>query len=332
VAHELSPPPLRPLTERLLAALPGPAALWIALWALVPWANAGANLLFDTERTSAVWEQSDALIVLNYAALSVGVVVTLWGARRIAHRLEALRTAATGDVFVGDLREHFRELNSARGPLALALAASVAFGGAALVGEGLGPALLRGATWLVLGIALWTFVWAYASLQLGLYRLGRAALRPDSRSPDLGLQLRPLGGVAFVGLWMLLVWLVPVLLTALEDVVGVVIGGIVIVAALATFFLSLLGLHRQLVKAKTAELELARELYAQAYEPVRTERTLDALERQRGLLGAADSLQKHARELHDWPIDEGTFARVLTITTSVVAMAVARVILDPLGL
>jgi hypothetical protein len=35
---------------------------------------------------------------------------------------------------------------------------------------------------------------------------------------------------------------------------------------------------------------------------------------------------------HEWPIDDGTLARVLTIATGVVAMTVARLILDPLGL
>ena len=33
-----------------------------------------------------------------------------------------------------------------------------------------------------------------------------------------------------------------------------------------------------------------------------------------------------------WPIDEGTVPRVVTITTSVVTITVARLILDPLGL
>jgi hypothetical protein len=56
------------------------------------------------------------------------------------------------------------------------------------------------------------------------------------------------------------------------------------------------------------------------------------LERQRGLLGAADALEKRARDIHEWPIDEGILARVLTITKSVIAITVGRLILDPLGL
>jgi hypothetical protein len=140
------------------------------------------------------------------------------------------------------------------------------FAVSAFVHDGWTSALLRGATWFVLGIALWTFLWTYASLQLGLDRLGRERLSSRRRS----------------------------------------------------------------VKAR--ELAIARELYAQAYEPVHTAPTLEALERQRHLLGAADALEKRAHAIHEWPIDEGTFARVITIATSVVAITVARLILDPLGL
>jgi hypothetical protein len=102
--------------------------------------------------------------------------------------------------------------------------------------------------------------------------------------------------------------------------------------ARAGFFLSLLRLHRQIVEVKASSLALARELYAQAYEPVRSTPTLEALERQHTLLGAADALDKRAQAMHEWPIDEGTVAWVITITTSVIAVAIARLILSPLGL
>ena len=81
---------LRPLSERVLAALPGRRVFWIAAWAVVPWLNASGNILLDTEERSAVWEQSSLLVVLNYAALSFATVVTLCGAQRIAQRVEAL--------------------------------------------------------------------------------------------------------------------------------------------------------------------------------------------------------------------------------------------------
>ncbi len=322
---------LRPLSERIVARLRGARALWIGVWALVPWLNAGANLLLESDNRSAIWEQSRALVVLNYAALSFAVVITVWGVARIARRLEAL-WPTTSEVLEGEGSEPFREINSVAGPLAGSVAMAAAFGVSALLTDGWEAAVLRGATWFVLGIAFWTFLWTYASLQLGLDRLGRARLAPDAPRVDPTLGLRPLGAVAFMGLWMLLVWLVPILLTGLPDVVGVAIGLAVLGAAFAAFFLSLRRLHRQMVEVKTRELAIARDLYAQAYEPVQAAPSLESLERQRNLLSAADALEKRALAIHEWPIDEGTLARLITIATSVVAVIVARIILDPFGL
>lgn len=149
-------------------------------------------------------------------------------------------------------------------------------------------------------------------------------------APDLGL--RPVGDVAFLGLWLLLAWLVPVVWTGIPDTVGFVIGIMVLVSALAVFFLSLLRLHHQMVEVKDGELDVARELYAQAYEPVRTEPTLDVLAQQQNLLSAADALEKRARGIQGWPVDEATLARIATIVTSVVAVTIARLLLDPFGL
>jgi hypothetical protein len=321
---------LRPVTERILARLPGPRWLWIVAWALVPWVNAGANLLLETGARSAVWEQSRALVALNYAALSVAIAITLWGTDRIARRLEILRET-TASV-VGDGNEPFREMNSVVGPVLASAATALAFGVSALTSDGWTSGLLRGATWFVLGIAFWAFLWTYSSLQLGLVRLGRERLVPEVGTGDSTLGLLPLGRVAFTGLWMLLAWLVPLVLTGLPDIVGVSIGALVLAGALAAFFFSLLRLHWQMVDVKESELAIARQLYAQAYEPVRTAPSLDSLERQHRLLGAADALEKRAQAIHEWPIDEGTVAWVITITTSVIAVAIARLLLSPLGL
>jgi hypothetical protein len=322
---------LRPLSDRVLRRLNGPRAAWIAAWATVPWLNAGANLLLGAERTSPVWEQDAVLVVLNYAAISFAIVVSLWGARRIARRLEALQATTTGILERGSAGV-FRGTNSASGPVGASLTAALIFGTSTLIREGWAPAFLRGVTWFVIGIALFSFVWTYASLLLGLHRLGRERLVPDPVHVDPGLGLRPLGALASSGLWMLLVWLVPVLLTGLPDVVGAVTGMLVLLAVLAAFFLSLLRLHRQMVEVKAGELAIARALYAQAYEPVHRARTLEALERQRALLGAADGLEKRASAIHEWPFTERTPTLVITITTSVVAMTIGRLILDPLGL
>ena len=319
---------LRPLTERILERLPGRPVAWLVLWALVPWANAGANLLLGEDARSAVWEQSRTFVVLNYAALSFAVAIGLWGASRIARRVETLHETTSVDV---DATAKFREIDGAAGPLVLAVAAALAFGATGFAADGWLPALLRGGTWLVVGIPVWTFVWTYGALQLGFHRLGRERLLPDAARVDPTLGMRPFGALAAMALWMLLAWLVPLVLTGLPDVVGAVIGMAALAAALAVFFYSLLHLHRQMVQVKDGELARARALYAEAYEPVRAESTLAVLDRQHSLLGAADALEKRAEGIHEWPLDEGTVARVATIVTSVVAVIIARLILVSFG-
>jgi hypothetical protein len=316
---------LRPLTNRILDRLPGPWALWVTVWALVPWANAGANVLLGRSGTSAVWEQNHVLVVLNYAALSFAVAVTLWGTDRIRRRLEALQG-------VDGLRKGFRELDGVVGPLVASVATAIVFGAAALVRDGWASGLIRGATWLVLGVAFWTFLWTYAWLQVGLVRLGRERVIPEAARVDPGLGLQPFGRLAFTGLWLLLIWLVPVVLTGLPDVVGIAIGIGVLGGALAAFLLSLYRLHRQMVEVKSRELALARRLYGEAYEPVHASRTLEALEQQRGLLSAADALERRAGAIHEWPVDEGIVVRIVTIATSVIAAIIGRLILEPVGL
>jgi hypothetical protein len=116
---------LRPLTERILTTLPGPRWVWVTAWALVPWFNAGANLLLDTGARSAVWEQSHTLVLLNYAALSFAVVLTLWGTERIARSLEDLG-ATTSRVLETDSGGHFRELNSVAAPVVASAATAIA--------------------------------------------------------------------------------------------------------------------------------------------------------------------------------------------------------------
>jgi hypothetical protein len=313
------------LTVRLLERLPGHPRAWVAAWAVVPWLNAGANVVLDTR--TAIWEESTTLVLVNYAALSLGIVLALWGSDRIARRLEELAGTTAAEA-----PTPFLAMNSVALPLAGATATAVVFAAAAFARDGWASAALRGVTWFVLGVALWTFLGVYGSLQLGLHRLGGARLAADAVPADPGLGLRPLGGAAFMGFWMLLACVVPVLLTGLPDVVGALIGTVVVAGGVAGFFLSLFRLHRRMVEVKTRELAVARGLYAQAYEPVRLAPDLETLERQRALLGAADALEKRAASIHEWPLDEGTFARVLTITTSVIAMIIARLLLDPLGL
>jgi hypothetical protein len=131
---------------------------------------------------------------------------------------------------------------------------------------------------------------------------------------------------------MALACLIPLVLTGLPNIVGVSIGAFVLAGALAAFVLSLIRLHCRMAEVKVDELTLAHTLYARAYEPLRADGTLGVLEQQRDVLAAADTLEKRAQAIHEWPVDERTVAWVIGIATSVIAVTIARLVLTPLGL
>jgi hypothetical protein len=140
------------------------------------------------------------------------------------------------------------------------------------------------------------------------------------------------GRLAFTGFWTFVAMLAPVLFVSGPDRFGLSIGLLVLLAGVAVFFLSLRRLNRQMVAAKERELSWARDLFARAFEPVRAEETLEALQRQSGLLSAAEALEKRAERIQEWPFDEGMFARVVAISSTVAAAIVARLLLSPFGL
>jgi hypothetical protein len=267
-------------------------------------------------------------------AASFAVLLSLWGAARISGQLQALRPAPAEVVEQGepDVKRLFGGMDSTVAPLLLTAVAMVVLPlDEALQGE-TAAALIQAATWLVLGIPLWTAVWVYVTLQIGLNRLGRGQLTLQAYGGDRSLGLRPVGTVAFTGFWMLVGSAGPLVLTAFSDVPGVVVGTGVLVAGVGLFFLSLRHLNRRMVAAKQRELDRVLDLYRQAYQPIGDEPTLEALQRQAGLLSAAEALEKRAERIQEWPFDEAIFARVVTISSSVAAVIIARLIMDPVGL
>jgi hypothetical protein len=320
------------LTERILSRLPGPRLAWVAVWALVPWLNLGVILGLGAAgwaRTGVPWVE-----VVNRTAVSFAVLLSFWGAARVTDELRTLGPALAKVVQQEkpDVDRLFQGIDSTLAPLLLTAAAVVVLPlDEALGGEPV-AAMIQAATWLVLGIPLWTAVWVYLTIQLGLNRLGRGHLTLQPYRGDRSLGLRPVGRLAFTGFWMLLGSAGPLVLTSLSDRPGVVVGIGVLVAGVGLFFLSLRRLNRQMVAVKQRELERALDLYMQAYQAVRDEPTLEVLQRQVGLLNAAEALEKRAERIQEWPFDEAIFARVVTIASSVAAVIIGSLILDPVGL
>lgn len=321
-----------PLTEQIFSRLRGPRLAWVVIWALVPWLNLAVIVAVGAAR----WARTGIPLTeaLNRTAVSLAVLLSIWGAARITDQLGALRLALANAVEQEkpDVEQLFHGIDSTLVPLLLTAAAVVVLPlDEALGGEPV-AALVQAATWLVLGIPLWTAVWVYLTLQMGLNRLGRGHLMLKPYRGDRSLGLRPVGRLAFTGFWMLVGSVGPLVLTGFSDLPGVVVGTGVLLAGVGLFFLSLRRLNRQMVAVKQRELERALDLYMQAYRAVRDEPTLEVLQRQVGLLNAAEALEKRAERIQEWPFDEATFARVVTIASGVAAFIIGRLLLSGVGL
>jgi energy-converting hydrogenase Eha subunit E len=322
-----------PLTERILSRLPGPRLPWMVIWALVPWLNLVAVYVSG----AAEWAGTatiPASEVLNRAAVTGAILLSLWGAARITDDLRRVGIALTEVVEQDerDVRGLFRGVDSTVAPLLLtAVGVLVLPLDEALTGAPL-AALIQGATWVIIGIPLWTAIWVYLRLQRGFDRLGRGHLTLLGYRGDRSLGLRPVGRLAFTGFWMLVGSVGPLVLTNASDPPGVILGVAVLAVGVGLFFLSLRRLNRRMVAVKQREITLARELYMQAYEKVRDQPTLEVLQGQVGLLNAAEALEKRAERIQEWPFDDATFARVVTIASSAAATIIARFLLDPIGL
>ncbi len=322
--------PALPLTERILGSLPGPRLTWVVAWALVPWVNLAVLVIAGTSG----WHRTGVPLVevLNRAAVTLAVVLSLWGVHKIADELQWLRPRLGGVVGDADVVKLFRGMGKIAGPIAIVAAVGIALPLDELArGESV-AALVQAGTWLFIGVPLSTAVWVYVALQVGLVRLGRAQIRLQGYRGDRSLGLRPVGRLAFTGFWMLFGSVLPLVLTGSSDVPVALAGMSVLVAAVGLFFFSLRDLHRQMVRVRQREVDRALALYHEAYRHVQTEPTLTVLQEQAGVLGAAEALERRAERIQAWPFDEATFARVLTIVTSATATILARLLLAPTGL
>lgn len=320
-----------PLTERILGWLPGPRAVWVCVWAAVPWLNLA---ILTTWAADWTWGDIPLSEALNRAAVTFAILLSLWGAARIATELRRLQDDLVQVVEQEqpDVERLFGGVDNVVAPLLLTVAVGLVLPLDELLrGETTGG-LVQLFTWLVIGLPLGTALWVYLVLQVGLTRLGRGHLTLQGYRGDRSLGLQPVGRLAFTAFWMLFGAIAPLVLTGFSDPPVVAVGCTVLLAGLAMFFVSLQGLHRQMEAVRKHELDRALTLYQGAYEQVQQTPTMEVLQQQSGMLNAAESLEKRAERIQSWPFDEATFARVVTIATSVAAVIIARLILAPTGL
>lgn len=185
-----------------------------------------------------------------------------------------------------------------------------------------------------------TGLWVLIVLFLRLHRLGRLPLKLESFTGDRSLGLRPFGRLAFWGSVPFALFVVPLTFLS-RGRSDFILNFLLLLVGVSLFFLSLIGLRGQLLRAKARHLMWARGLVAHALAPVLPDANPgpapagaagEALRAQSAELLAATEVERRAAAIQEWPYDDGTLRTFAAIATSVAAAMVARVILSRFGL
>ncbi|MGH7751430.1 MAG: hypothetical protein ACREN5_01325 [Gemmatimonadales bacterium] len=165
-------------------------------------------------------------------------------------------------------------------------------------------------------------------------------MKLESFVTDRSLGLRPFGRLALWAFVPFATFIVPFTFVG-RRMSDIILNFIMLLIGTALFFLSLIGLRGQLLRAKARHLAWARALVAQALSPLLNDTnpgpapsgaTGEALRTQSAELLAAAEVERRAAASQEWPFDEGMLRTFAAITTSVVAAMVARMVLSRLGL
>jgi len=319
---------LLPLTERVLRRLPHPRILWVVLWASV-W-PLGALIIPRLLPSSATVVDEGAAESLT---TMYGALIALFGTAKLTRDLETIAPtirSLTGGT--ADPTQVFHGVGSIVWPVILTGVMLMMWTGPLVLQHQGITALVTSAwgymTWLPMVVLAWTA----GTVLLGLNRLGGLPLHLRPFEDDRSLGLRPLGSLAFTPFLILVGINLPLLIFAPVDLRDVALNVGTLLLGVVLLFASLLRLRRQMLAAKATQVAWARGLYSQAVRGVRADGSLGGPQTMGRELAAAESLERHAAAIQEWPFEEGILRVMAAILTSLVTAILARLVLSRLGL
>jgi hypothetical protein len=323
-----------PLTERLIAALPGSRVIWIVAWSLIVVARpfvAGAILVASgraAEARTVIEVHLPHNLVLAFVIL-LALSGTHLLARDGSRALRAIR--ATHPSQPASAEAPIRGMDYVLGPVVIAALAVLAEASSPMVPGSQVASAVDDVLFVALALPVGTWVWTYGALLVAIDRLGRRELVVEPFPIDRGLGLLPIGRVPFNGFWLFAVAALLNFVFVARDLVGYAIGLVVLLVVLVALVVSFWRLHVQMASAKTGYLAQARQLLADASEPFRRDPSVAALETQSNRVAAAVAFEKRAQDLLEWPVDERIVTRTVLIATGALAGLIARVVGTQLG-
>jgi hypothetical protein len=328
-----APEGMLPLTERLLGRLPGSRMAWGLAWAALPVA---AGLL-PGSYLATVGTKPLPVRLLTGLVFAYAVVLAIWAVGKFTS--ESTTVQRSVDQLAADPEPAatpvFRGMASTWGPLALTLVfTAVTVWRTVVLGDPWAALVWLPVSFLV-NLPLLTAVWVYLALLLGLDRLGRRDLSLTAFPSDLSLGLGEVGRLAFTAFWIYGAGFAPVLVVNFANPIGLLLSLGLFLLGVLVFFACLQGLHRQLLAARRHYLEWAGQLYARAYEPIRSG-SLAAMGEQAQPLQAAEVIYRRAEAIQQWPFQQRRLAQIAgivgTVVTFVITGIITRLIQVRLGL
>jgi hypothetical protein len=303
----------RSFIQRVIDRLPGSKFVWGTVIALVPVAAASLPDAY----IATVGEDSLAGRVLAGAVFSYAVALSLFAVayfdRRVREVRRSLSKLTPSDV---DL-DPFAGYASIVGPLLLTAAFVVATVGRTIVLTDLETGLAWLPISIVTNVPLMSAFWLYLVVLLGLRRLSRFDLSLETFPEDPSLGLAPAGRLASTAFWIFVAASTPILVVNAGYTLRLILTFGVFIVGVFSFFASVWGLHRQLLRAREEHIAHARHLYAQAYAEVRSG-SVESLGRHAHSILAAKAVEDEARSIQRWPFEDRRFREIAAIVGTVV--------------
>lgn len=325
-----------PLTERILARLPGPRLGWALIWAgvqLVFFLSAAASGVYPPEGSFFTPEN---IIVVPFL-FAYAILVSLWGVKHLWSVVDRLWPVLAGMVpenRATDARWPFHLAGSAIGPLGIMSAVLTTF---------MGPELLRNPTWVTIlsvviqfftQLPIATLLWLYCSILWGLNQLGGARLRLAPFEEDSSLGLGPFGALAATTFGVVALTFAPLMIGAAPDphLRELVFDLTILAVVLVLLFSSVYRMHRRMVTEKAKHLTWAKRQYGKAFRAATKSATPQMAPSVAAELQIAAEAERRAAAIQTWPFDVSALRTIGAIVSSVLAAMIARLVLSRIGL
>jgi hypothetical protein len=156
-----------------------------------------------------------------------------------------------------------------------------------------------------------TFLWVFLSSMIAIYKMGRLPLKLKIFTDDRTLGLKPFANTS---LHLITIYVVAILLTfpifLYPDFAVELSMTIFLVPGLFFFLVPLLGLHKKMRKARAEKSAMIGLRHSRVMNEVESTGEGPLNERLVNELLAIDAIKREIHQMHEWPFDIGTIARL----------------------